>query len=175
MALPVISVENPSSGDTNNTITGCIKRFIVYQDSRTVSPPLVVESKRVRQRMKVLNLRFTFLDSVPPGLRLKTGKKKLSTPAASQNLRPPLVAEPHATSLLVVLTDIDFQSESSNRGFPWLTLIMRYFLIENSTTRILHSINSVSTAFFILIPASTGAGLITSNFLFGYLWFRWIQ
>ena len=56
--------------------------------------------------MKVLNLRFTFPDSVPPGLRLKTGKKKLSTPAVSQKLRPPLVAEPHATSLLVILTSV---------------------------------------------------------------------
>ncbi len=32
-----------------------------------------------------------------------------------------------------------------------------------------------ATAFFILIPASTWAGLIAANFLFGYLWFWWIQ
>jgi len=32
-----------------------------------------------------------------------------------------------------------------------------------------------TTAFLILIPASTWAGLIASNFLFGYLWFSWIQ
>ena len=32
-----------------------------------------------------------------------------------------------------------------------------------------------TAAFFVLIPASTWAGLIASNFLFGYLWFWWIQ
>jgi hypothetical protein len=58
-------------------------------------------------------------------------------------------------------------------GSPTNRLVVRRHRHSNRDTNPL--IVSFTTAFLILLAAAAGAGLITSNFLFGYLWFLRIQ
>ena len=68
-----------------------------------------------------------------------------------------------------------FFTGSLNNGLKTTFQVVSILIGYAQTNLLEGKIALFATAFFILIPAATWAGLIAANFLFGYLWFWWIQ